>query len=307
MVHHAFPLACCALSLAVAPALAQNAAPTAPAPPAAPSAPQNTPEGPEFADKLAEADNTWTIRIDPTVWWVSPAGDLKLPASGTTAGSSVDLSRLNLDTPEFTPAGSVAINAGDFRFSFFGAAYSRDAEAVADSAFQIGDASFAAGDAIDTSFDFNLFDLTAGYRFYSYDWRKCSQDQDKCADIVLDLYALAGGRLYDMNIDVNPAGSSGNGTEQFFGDVVAGARAELTILHDFNINLQLTGGGMGDSDRSSFSWDIQISGEWRPCNNVGLQFGWRQVAFSLEDGDGPGKFEFDGSLAGVFAGITVRF
>jgi hypothetical protein len=307
VVRTSFFFACSAAALILAPAMAQNDAPSAPAASTATPAPAEPPAGPQLTDALAEAGNTWTIRIDPTVWWVSPAGDLTLPSSGATAGSSVDLSRLNLDTPEFTPAGSVAINAGDFRFSFFGAGYSRDAETVADGAFQIGDASFAAGDAIDTSFEFNLFDLTAGYRFYSYDWRKCSQDQEKCIDIVLDLYALGGGRLYDMNIGVNPVGGSGNDTEQFFGDIVAGARAELTILHDFNINVQLTGGGMGDSDRSSFSWDIQVSGEWRPWENVGVQFGWRQVAFSLEDGDGPGKFDFDGSLAGVFAGVVVRF
>ncbi len=283
-------------------AIAQDdAAPPVPPPTAAPAGASEPPQLDLYSGP------PWTIRIDPTVWWVSPAGDLTLPASGMTGGDSVRLSNLNLDTPEFTPAGSVAINAADFRFSFFGAGYSRDADAVASSDFQIGDASFAAGDAFESNFEFNLFDLTAGYRFYSHDWRNCSVDKEKCVDVVLDLYGLAGGRLYDMNIGVNAPGDTGNDTDQFFGDLIAGVRAEVTFLHNLNLNVQLTAGGMGDSDRSSFSIDIQISGEWRPWENVGIQIGWRHLDFTMEDGDGAGKFEFDGSLAGVYAGVVIRF
>jgi hypothetical protein len=284
-------------------AMAQNAAPE---PPASSTPAAEPPTTLQLAPPGGPPDPPWVIRIDPMVWWVSPAGDLKLPS---TSGSddSVELSSLNLDTPEFTPAGGLAINAGDFRFSFFAAAYSRETTAGAESAFQIGDASFGAGDPFESEFDFNLFDLNVGYRFYTYDWRSHSADKDKCLDVVLDLYAVGGGRFYDMNIGVNAPGAEGNDTDQFFGDIVGGVRAEFTVIRDFSINLQLTGGGMGDSDRSSFSYDIQLNGEWRPWTNVGVLIGWRHIGFSLVDGDGAGKFDFDGTLAGLFAGVTVRF
>ena len=126
-------------------------------------------------------------------------------------------------------------------------------------------------------------------------------------DAVLDLYAIAGGRFYDINAGVTAPGGMPNDTDQFFGDAIAGIRAELVFLSDFNINVQVTGGGMGDSDRSSFSFDIAVSGEWRPHKNLGVQIGWRHMSLWLEDGEGPGKFEMDGSLAGVFASVTFRF
>lgn len=316
MPHHRLYFAF-ALSAFSSAAVAQNDAPTPPADPASAQSQQEpaasgTSKG-ILSDGAADgylgisARKEWVLRIDPTVWWVSPEGDLKLPGSGGSGGHTVELNTLNLDTPEFTPAGSLAINAGNFRFSFFGAAYSRDTGGFADGAFQLGDVSFADGDPFETDFEFNLFEITAGYRFLSYDWKERTKNKEKAVDVVLDLYGIAGGRLYDMDIGIASPGGASSDTDQFFGDIVGGVRGELIILRDFQINVQLSAGGMGDSDRSSFSWDIQISGEWHPFENVGVQVGWRHVDFSFEDGDGPEKFDFDGSLAGVFAGIVIRF
>jgi len=46
---------------------------------------------------------------------------------------------------------------------------------------------------------------------------------------------------------------------------------------------------------------------WRPVRHVGVQVGYRQLAFDLEDGEGTDRFRFRGAMAGVFAGVTVRF
>lgn len=286
----------------VLPAMAQESAPSPALPDPSATAPTDdtTPPAPGPTDD-------WVIRVDPMVWWVSPGGKIRLPSSGGASGDKVRVQNLDLDTPEFSPAGSVSINAGDLRFSFFGSAYSRDTESVSDSTFQIGDVSLAPGDDFRSKFDFNFFELNLGYRFLSYNFKEHSENKAEAADVNVDLYGIFGGRLYDMSISVGTPGGAASATDQFFGDVIAGVRAEFRFLHDFNINVQVTAGGMGDSDRTSYSIDVHAAGEWRPIPNVGVEFGWRQVAYSFEDGDGAAKFEYDGTMAGVFAGVVVEF
>ena len=201
----------------------------------------------------------------------------------------------------------MAIQADKVRFSFFGSGYSSDSDGVADRAFRLGDVSFNAGDAYESNFEFGLYELTVGYHFLSYDWKERSNNPERATDVVLDLYGFVGGRLYDLDIGIAGPGGASTDTDQFFADLIGGIRAEFTIARNFTVNVQGGAGGMTDSDRASFSFDLQVFGEWRPWENVGLQIGWRHTQFSLEDGDGSGKFEYEGSLAGMFAGLVIRF
>lgn len=312
------PVIAASASLCLSPSVAAGQGGGAPVPPVeqAPAAPETEPAPEPVAASTAgtASQKGWTVRFDPLVWWVSPAGDLRLPSSGGgPTGNEVQLSDLNLDTPEFTPAGAVSINADRVRFSFFGSGYSSDAEGVAGESFRLGDVSLDAGDPYKASFDFGLYELTVGYRLLSYDWKTSGPGPEDAPDVLLDLYGIVGGRFYDLDISVAASGADGgggplvSGTEQFFGDLIAGVRAEFMIVRDFSINVQGNAGGMTDSDRSSFSFDLQVFGEWRPFNNVGVQLGWRHTQYSLEDGEGPGKFEYEGSLAGMFAGVLIRF
>jgi len=254
----------------------------------------------------ASVGSDWTIEINPRLWWVSPSGDLKLPGGQP---DKVDVKHLDLDTPEFTPAGSFAINADRFRFTFLGATYSRSADSAADSAFQLGGLNIAGGDQLDTDFDFSIFDLTVGYRFYSRDFKETTRNKAEAADLKLDLYALAGARLYDLDIQVRQSGSGSGraGIDEFFIEPIIGVRSEMTIIRDFTMNLQLDGGGFGDSDQSSFSFNISVDFQWRPAPWIGVQIGWRQVLYSFSDGSGVQEFEYDGAMAGLFTGVVFKF
>lgn len=246
----------------------------------------------------------WTIEVNPRLWWVSPSGDLQLP--GTTA-AKVGIEDLDLDTPEFTPAGSFAINADRFRFSFFGSSYSRDARFAAGSAFQLGTLSVSAGDDVHSMFDLGIYELTVGYRFYQHDFALSSLNPADCAHLVLGLYVVGGVRMYDLNIQVERPGVGSTGTDQFFIEPIAGIRAEHTITRDFTVNLQLDGGGFGDSDRTSYSFNISVDFQWRPIPWLGLQIGWRQTLYSFTDGENATEFQYDGAMAGLFAGLVLRF
>jgi len=246
----------------------------------------------------------WTIEVNPRLWWVSPSGDLQLP--GSTA-PKVRIETLDLDTPEFTPAGSLAIHADRFRFSFFGSSYSRDARFNAGSAFQLGTLNVSAGDDVRSMFDLGIYELTLGYRFYRRGFAIARLNPADCAHLLLDLYVVGGARMYDLDIEVERPGVATTGTDQFFIEPIAGLRSELAITHDFAINLQLDGGGFGDSDRSSFSFNISIDFQWRPISWLGVQIGWRQTLYSFSDGEGASTFEYDGAMAGLFAGLSLRF
>ncbi len=255
---------------------------------------------------LTSVVDTWTIEINPRLWWVSPSGDLRLPgsASGTP---KVRIEDLNLDTPQFTPAGSVSIDADNFRFSFAGASFSNDAEFFVPSPLAVGSISLLPTDPSESSFDLGIYELNVGYRFYQLDYKRRSEPSIETADLHLDLYALAGARMYDLNIRVSQAGTGVSEADEFYIEPIIGVRSELTIIRDFTINLQLDGGGMGDSDRSSFSFNIAIDFQWRPTPWFGVQIGWRQVAYSFEDGTGASAFEYEGAMAGLFTGAVLRF
>jgi hypothetical protein len=84
-------------------------------------------------------------------------------------------------------------------------------------------------------------------------------------------------------------------------------RAELEVYRDFSIELEVSAGGWGDSSNSVISIDTLLGFTWRPIDGVGVQIGWRQLAYDLSNGDGAGEFEYSGRLAGLFLGVDFRF
>lgn len=249
----------------------------------------------------------WTVQIQPRAWFVAPSGRLQLPST-TTAGDRVRLETLNIDTPRISPYGEVSIRADKLRFIFSGAAFDIDRSATAGAAFRLGDVSVGVGESVRTEYDLALFQGGVGYRFYSYDFGAASdQGRGEPGRTVLHLEGLAGVRLYDLDITVSGPAAATTTSEQFFGEAFGGARAEFQIIRDFTIDLELTGGGYADSDRSVLSVDVAVGFTWRPVEAVGVQIGWRQLAFDLEDGEGAQKFEHPGRVAGVFFGLTLRF
>ncbi|MBX3405224.1 MAG: hypothetical protein KF869_00560 [Phycisphaeraceae bacterium] len=258
----------------------------------------------------------WKVSLSPRLWWTSPSGELKLPAASgtgpgafTDSGDSVDISQLNLDTPRLSPAGELHIATGRWRFAFSAGAFSLDREAtIADSAFRAGSVEISPGDQMSVRFDYSVFEATAGYQVYSWDFDSASRSPANAADTGMRLIALGGVRLHDVDIDLRSRddGSSAS-TDQTFLEPIGGIRAEFALTQQFAIELQATGGAWIESDRSVYSLDLCVVVRWMPTPGIGVEFGWRQIAFSLSDGDGAGEFEYFGAIAGVFAGVTIRF
>ncbi len=247
--------------------------------------------------------DNWTVQVIPRLWYVSPSGKIRLPSS-TTPGGRIQVQDLNIDTPLSSPMGETAIQFGDWRVTFSGFNYNIDRGASAATAFRLGDVSVNPGDAYNTSFDFTSFQGQLGYRIWEMDFGAEGGDAPNRTVLRLDL--VAGGRYYDVDIAFT-SGATTSQAQKTFGELFGGAHAELQIVRDFSIDVDLTGGGYGDSSNSVVSLDVALAFSWRPVDGVGVQIGWRQLAYDLTSGDGAGEFEYQGRLAGLFAGLVLRF
>ncbi|MGD9689535.1 MAG: hypothetical protein AB7K52_06985 [Phycisphaerales bacterium] len=307
MTHHrsAATHSACTLALALsATAFGQAVDPAGAAPdPAADAAANPIDAAPraEWPDMVRPDD--WTLQVTPRIWLVSPSGRIKLPSNGP-AGSKIRVEDLNLDHPRVEPFGQLDLKLGDFRISFSGFNNSLNESGGSGAGFQLGNTIVAPGGAFNTSLDFTSLQIQLGYRVWSYDFG--AEGGDAPDRTVLWLDVLAGGRYYDVDIDFSSAGTT-TSVDETFAELFAGAHVELQVARDFSVEAELTGGGWSASDHSVLSIDVALAFTWRPVDAVGLQIGWRQLAFDLADGAGAGEFEYTGRLAGLFLGLTIRF
>lgn len=260
----------------------------------------------------------WTVRIEPRAWWASPSGEIKLPAASgtgpggfTDSGQLVDVSRLNLDTPRLSAAGEVEVSAGLWRFGFSAGGFALDRDStIADATFRMGSVEVSPGEELSVRMEYSTFELTLGYEVWSRDFRKASKRPEDAIDVGMRLIVLAGARIHDLDVEVASIddGTSA-GTDQTYFEPLGGVRMEAEIWERFTLALQASGGAWVEADRSVFSFDLSIAVRWEPFRNVGVEVGWRQMLMSMTDGeeDTAEEFEFTGGMAGLFAGVVVRF
>lgn len=304
---HAVRAALTLAAAAPAPALAHNPLP-APPPPAAP-APAPTalesatpsPAATAAAAAIAASPNDWTLSVVPRAWYVSPSGRFRLPSS-TTQGNEARINDLNLDAPRLRPYGEFHLKSGPVRVVVSAANYGVTAFSTAPSSIRVGDTSINAGDFVRSKIDLSTAQLSGGYRLYRLDFGAEDAAPNRT---VLDLEAVAGVRLYDTELSVTN-GASSSRFSTLFGELFAGGRAELTLARDFSVDVEFTAGGF-PGDKSVFAFDIAVAFSWRPVDWAGIQIGYRNLAYTLEDGSGARQFRYRGALAGLFGGVVFRF
>ena len=270
---------------------------------------------PEHKDP--DAAKPWTIQFEPVVWFVGPSGKVKLPVTSgtgpggfTTEGDKVRLSALDLENTLLRPAGEVHINADQWRFTFAGSDYSTSRPGtVAQGTFRLGSVALTPGDRFDASFSMGTYELSAGYCVWEHDFKEASEHPEDAVPVLMKLYVLAGGRVYNTKFDVRrtTGGVAEARADEFFAEPIAGARFEADITKAFGIDLQISGGGWPVGNHSSHSFDVSLGFHYRPFENVGVQLGYRQIIVGLQDGSDLGQFRYDGTLAGLYAGVVVRF
>lgn len=261
--------------------------------------------------RIAVPNRDWTIRFEPSAWFLSPAGKLRMPRSGSGASTSrVELVDLGLDRTRFEPFGEIHVLRDRWRITLSGTWLSEQSTAIIDSSGRLGDAPFAAGDAIATDFTLATFQAMGAARVYRY---QGGPDGQGGHDLVATVDLTAGVRVYYLDVDASVASAPGGavlastGDSEFFAEPVVGVKGELVMIQDFSVDLELTAGGFVFGDTSVVSVDVIVGGTWRPTPTVGLQLGYRQLAYFLSSGSGGGEFEYNGTIAGLYGGLDLRF
>ncbi len=256
----------------------------------------------------------WTLRFEPSVWFVAPAGDVKMPGSSDALTQSIGpgereftkLTELEIDRPEASPMGEINLGHGNWRFCLRGFSSSSDAEATTLGPGSLNSLSFVEGDIIESSLDFLAAELEVAYSLH----RNTPRLNDSGREVFRsNLEGLAGARIYDVDWEIanSSSGAPALEADETFLEPLIGGRFEMEFYERLDLDLQLTVGGLPLGDDSSFSVDVIAGFMWRPFEHFGIQIGYRQLLFDLQSGEDEQEFEYDGTLAGLFGGLVFDF
>lgn len=280
-------------------ARAQDAAPPAPPPPPPQVVP--VPDASEAARALGALEH-WTIRFEPMVWYVAPNGTVELPDSSL---GDIRAEDLNLDSPRLTPFGELLVRSGRYGLTISGFVFeTQDRGAIFEESGTISGVPVAPGDRLLTTYKMTSVEALGSYRFY-----EAPRGEQTAPGFRLrpTWDVLLGGRLYDVGVDILAPGG-GASQDSLLIEPVAGVRFGVDLIENFTVDVTASVGFFSDaSDRQTVSWDIAAGFQWNPTRNIGLQIGFRQLAYRLHDGDEGSEFEVNGALAGLYFGGLIRF
>jgi opacity protein-like surface antigen len=254
-------------------------------------------------EAIADIAQPWTAQLEPSVWFVAPGGSMRMPGEPRNSRRK-RLELINLDNPRLSPFGEANLRTGEWHFNVlaFSASQSdRGTEYTRND--WIGPHFVEAGDSISASVDFASAEFSVGYRIPIPDTLVGRGGRDFRGT----LEAIGGIRLYSVDFEfVTPSGTTSH--DDFLAEPILGLRYTMEIRRRFNIDVQVSLGGFDDGGhRRSFSYDIMTGFSYRPVENVGIQIGYRQLAFDLMTGSDEQQFRYDGALAGLYGGLLVRF
>lgn len=265
------------------------------------AAPVLAQDSPPPADAPGAYTPGWTLEIEPSGYYLAPAGDILLPSSGAP-GNEISLEDLNMDSPRWGPLLELNLRKDKWRLNAIGFWFSaEDRGSTQDTAGRVGSLSYAAGDRLSTTLDFWSAEASVGYRLIN---APLGPRDEGGHNLVFGLEPIAGVRIIDAEFDVARTAGGSTGAGETFIEPILGAKIDLEIIEQFSIEVQNTFGYWPDS---SFSWDIIPAFSWRPVPWFAAQIGYRQLLFDLESGDGTGTFAWEGAVAGLFVGASLRF
>jgi hypothetical protein len=224
-------------------------------------------------DSAAIAPSALKLDVNMRAWYVAPSGDLQFPGAGRD--------ELTLES----------LNADSWMVSLSGFGFSSERSATSTFTASVGPLAIAPGDRLTTSLEFQSAQALLGYRLFAQsapDW--------------LRLRALAGLTVHSIDASI-ASGAVTVQADQLALEVTGGAMVSVNFIPELDADLWLTAGGGADS----LSFDLATAFTYRPLPWLNIHAGYRFMAVNIEDGSGTQRFRWDGSLAGLFFGLGVRF
>lgn len=265
-----------------------------PVQPDAAAAPEDDQQAPEWTDWTQ-----WAVAFEPVFWYPGIDGDIQV--AGSTAAP--DIEDLELDDNDATPAFEAMLRSGPHTVRVSGFIFEESDSETARLPVDIGAVSLNTGDAFSGEIDYSAFEATYGHRIWDKTFRA---EGDPVVHLRLNAYG--GFRIYDLELSVTPLGGQGLSEDETWVDLIGGLRLEAEFTEEFSFDLAVDAGGFAIDDEESTSVNIVTGFQWRPRPNIGAQIGWRFLFADFNDGEGGDQeFDFSGSIAGLYAGVVLRF
>jgi hypothetical protein len=230
----------------------------------------------------------WQASASLSLWRPALQDDLTLPG-----GPAIKFEDPNLDEAELAPLLEArfwnekwAIDVGGFLFE-------ADSSSQSAAGFQLGAVAVASGAAYSAEADYGAF--------WAILSRCVAEEPLEGPEETRGLLRLdlgAGVRVSDMSVEI-ASGASRDVGDALWVEALAVARlgVDLPAGVDFDIHGEIGGGA------DSSTWGIGTRLTWSPEPWWGAHVGYRFISTDLDD-DG---FEYEGALAGLYAGLTISF
>lgn len=259
------------------------------------------PQGSKQAEKWwlwgDKRPSEWTVQIEPTVWYMGLGGDLRLGSGG--GGTPFNVADVNMDDPQLSPAGVARLRGGDLTFTFSAFGYSGAESAGARAAFTAGGIPVAVGTPVRTEIDIVSGELAVGYEVYAWPGPHANGAPPD-AEVRVDAYG--GARFLNFSTDMTIGGAAVS-DDGYTIHPLLGARLVLEMFDRCTVDVSVDAGYIPGGSRNATAINAVAGISYRPWGNVGLTFGYRILRIDMEDG----SQSFDGSLAGLFANVVIRF
>lgn len=261
-----------------------------------------------------------TLRVEPSLWYMGPGGELKLP-SPTLAGEGEDLEidELGFDSPELVPHIEAHIFAGpNWRFGVRGFTFSDDQTTLMSRTGRIGDIGFDNTSTMRSGLDYSTFEVEAAYGFEILRGDKSREPSliNGRRRFTARLEGIAALRVIDLDWEVERIatssvflGGSRAAIDETYLQLLGGGRLAFAFNEEWGVDLTLMLGGSPFGDAASFSGDVLVGGTYEPhwAPNLGIQLGYRSAFFSLSGGEGQDEFEYVGAHQGLMLGVVLKF
>lgn len=231
-----------------------------------------------------DPERRWRASAELSLWRPAVQDDIAISGGGT-----IRFQDANLDEAEIAPFARASFTNDDWTIELAGFVFEADSGGAQATAFQLGSVTVPAGDSYDAEADYAAFWALATKRV-------ATTDLDGGATLSLDVGG--GARVSDMRVEIASGGASDSGDSLWI-EALAAARVNIDLPGEVGFQIFSEAGGGLDS----FTWSIGSRLDWRPNGWLGAHVGYRFISTNLDD-DG---FEYEGAIAGLFAGLTLEF
>ncbi len=247
---------------------------------------------------VQDDDSSLRVQVKGLAIFLAPGGRFKFPGTSGT-GEFIDVEALNLDSPRLSPGIEIDASVEQWRIRASYISFDQsDQEAFSPTTRRVGDVDITKGDGLVSSLSFDWGQVQVGRVVYERAVGKDSKFQ---------ITAGAGVRFYDVSATVDRVAGGRAAADSTFVEPILGTESRFTYREAYTFRIAVDAGFSDWSDKTTQSWSITLESSVELYDRVSAQFGYRILTFDLEDGDGASTFEYDGSLAGLYAALSFTF